>query len=147
MSQGGLAIDQDENGFCNGASLPVNDVIASIFLQLRISERSGRGVPKIIGRYGKSAIQIEKNRITVTIPFERLGVNEFVVSNKVSDKVSNKVSDKINKTQAKMIEMIRDNPNITISQFSTKLGLSEPAIKKNLKQLKESRHIQMMAKE
>ena len=62
--------------------------------------------------------------------------------NKVSDKVSNKVSDKINKTQAKMIEMIRDNPNIIISQFSTKLGLSEPAIKKNLKQLKESRHIQ-----
>ena len=141
MSHGGLAIDQDENGFYNGASLPVNDVLASIFLQLRISERSGRGVPKIIGRYGKNAIKIEKNRITVTIPFERLGVNEFVVSNKVSDKVSNKVSDKINKTQAKMIEMIRDNPNITISQFSTKLGLSEPAIKKNLKQLKASRHI------
>ena len=65
-----------------------------------------------------------------------------MVSNKVSDKVSNKVSDKINKTQAKMIEMIRDNPNIIISQFSTKLGLSEPAIKKNLKQLKESRNIQ-----
>ena len=117
--------------------MPVNDVLASIFLQLRIIERSGRGVPEIIGRYGKNAIQIEKNRITVTIPFERLGVNEFVVSNKVS----NKVSDKINKTHAKMIEMIRDNPNITISQFSTKLGLSEPAIKKNLKQLKASRHI------
>ena len=41
-----------------------------------------------------------------------------------------------------MIEIIRDNPNITISQFSTKLGLSEPGIKKNLKQLKESGHIQ-----
>lgn len=35
-----------------------------------------------------------------------------------------------------------DNPKITISQFSTKLGLSEPAIKKNLKQLKESGRIQ-----
>ena len=138
MSHGGLAIDQDENGFYNGASLPVNDVLASIFLQLRISERSGRGVPKIIGRYGKNAIKIEKNRIIVTIPFERLGVNKFVVSNKVS----NKVCDKINKTQVKMIELVRDNPNITISQFSTKLGLSEPAIKKNLKQLKESGHIQ-----
>ncbi|MBO6261139.1 MAG: winged helix-turn-helix transcriptional regulator [Bacilli bacterium] len=41
-----------------------------------------------------------------------------------------------------MIEMIRDNPNITINQFSTKLDLSEPAIKINLKQLKESGHIQ-----
>lgn len=41
-----------------------------------------------------------------------------------------------------MIEMIRDNPNVTINQFSTKLDLSEPAIKINLKQLKESGHIQ-----
>lgn len=77
--------------------MPVNDVLASIFLQLRISERSGRGVPKIIGRYGKNAIQIEKNRITVTTLFEKIGVNEFVVYNKVSKKVS----DKTNKTQVK----------------------------------------------
>ena len=41
-------------------------------------------------------VQITLNPLNVN--FERLGVNEFVVSNKVSDKVSNKVSDKINKT-------------------------------------------------
>lgn len=138
LSHGGLALDQDEKGFYSGASLPVNDVLASIFLQLRISERSGRGVPKIVGRYGKEVIQIEKNRIIVTIPFDKIGVNSFVVSNKVS----NKVSDKLNKTKLKMIELIRDNPNITINQFSITLKLSEPAIKKNLKQLKESGHIQ-----
>lgn len=138
LSHGGLALDQDEKGFYSGASLPVNDVLASIFLQLRISERSGRGVPKIVGRYGKEAIQIEKNRIIVTIPFEKIGVNSFVVSNKVS----NKVSDKLNKTKLKMIELIRDNPNITINQFSIMLNLSEPGIKKNLKQLKESGYIQ-----
>ena len=138
LSHGGLALDQDEKGFYSGASLPVNDVLASIFLQLRISERSGRGVPKIVGRYGKEVIQIEKNRIIVTIPFDKIGVNSFVVSNKVS----NKVSDKLNKTKLKMIELIRDNPNITINQFSIMLNLSEPAIKKNLKQLKQSGHIQ-----
>ena len=138
LSHGGLALDQDEKVFYSGASLPVNDVLASIFLQLRISERSGRGVPKIVGRYGKEVIQIEKNRIIVTIPFDKIGVNSFVVSNKVS----NKVSDKLNKTKLKMIELIRDNPNITINQFSIMLKLSEPAIKKNLKQLKESGHIQ-----
>lgn len=51
--------------------------MASIFLQLRLSERSGRGVPKIIGRYGKEAIKIEKNRIVVTIPFERIDTVGF----------------------------------------------------------------------
>ncbi len=39
----------------------------------------------------------------VTIPFERIGVNEFKVSNKVSNKVFNKVSNKMNKTQERMI--------------------------------------------
>lgn len=69
LSHGGLAVDQDAEGFYSGASIPVNEVLASIFLQLRLSERSGRGVPKIVSRYGKGAIKIEKNRITVTIPF------------------------------------------------------------------------------
>ena len=134
LSHGGLAIDQDEKGFYSGASLPVNDVLASIFLQLRISERSGRGVPKIVGRYGKDSIQIEKNRIIVTIPFEKIEVNKFIVSSTVSNKVSNKV----NRTQEKIITAIRNNSNVTINQLMVITGLSEPGVKKNLKQLKDA---------
>lgn len=134
LSHGGLAIDQDEKGFYSGASLPVNDVLASIFLQLRISERSGRGVPKIVGRYGKESIQIEKNRIIVTIPFEKIEVNKFIVSNNVSNKASNKV----NRTQEKIITAIRNNSNVTINQLMVITGLSEPGVKKNLKHLKDA---------
>ena len=126
LSHGGLAIDQDEKGFYSGASLPVNDVLASIFLQLRISERSGRGAPKIVGRYGKDSIKIEKNRITVTIPFEKIEVNKFIVSNKV------------NGTREKIISATRNNPNVTINQLMVITGLSEPGVKKNLKQLKDA---------
>ena len=134
LSHGGLAIDQDENGFYSGASLPVNDVLASIFLQLRISERSGRGVPKIVGKYGKDSIKIEKNRIIVKIPFEKIEVNKFIVANKVSNKVSNKA----NGTKEKIISAIRNNPNVTINQLMVITGLSEPGVKKNLKQLKDA---------
>ena len=102
-------------------------VLASIFLQLRISERSGRGVPKIVAAYGKDSIKIEKNRITVTIPFHKIGISTF-------ETISNKVT---NKTEDKIVELIRDNPNITIQQIIIKTGLSEPGVKKNLKQLKE----------
>ncbi|MDD2285229.1 MAG: ATP-binding protein [Paludibacter sp.] len=131
LSHGGLVIEQDETGFYNGSSLSVNEVLASIFLQLRISERSGRGVPKIVAVYGKDSIKIEKNRITVTIPFKKNGANSFeVVSNKVFNKVTNKTEDKI-------VELIRYNPNITIQQIMIKTGLSEPGVKKNLKQLKD----------
>lgn len=99
-------------------------------LIITISERSDRGVPKIVSKHGKDAIQIEKNKIIVTIPFEKLDVNEF--------KVSNKVSKKLNKTQQNIISTMRDNPNITINQLMIITGLSEPGVKKNLKQLKES---------
>lgn len=131
LSHGGLAIDQDESGFYSGSSLPVNEVLASIFLQLRISERSGRGVPKIVSIYGKESIKIEKNRITVTIPFNKINVNSFEI---VSDKVYHKVT---NKTEDSIIAIIRDNPNITVNQLMIKTSLSEPGVKKNLKQLKE----------
>ena len=131
LSHGGLAIDQDESGFYSGSSLPVNEVLASIFLQLRISERSGRGVPKIVSIYGKESIKIEKNRITVTIPFNKINVNSFEI---VSDKVYYKVT---NKTEDIIIAIIRDNPNITVNQLMIKTSLSEPGVKKNLKQLKE----------
>lgn len=131
LSHGGLAIDQDESGFYSGSSLPVNEVLASIFLQLRISERSGRGVPKIVSIYGRDSIKIEKNRITVTIPFNKINVNSFEI---VSDKVYHKVT---NKTEDIIIAIIRDNPNITVNQLMIKTSLSEPGVKKNLKQLKE----------
>ena len=99
-------------------------------LIITISERSDRGVTKIVSKHSKDAIQIEKNKIIVTIPFEKLDVNEF--------KVSNKVSKKLNKTQQNIISTMRDNPIITINQLMIITGLSEPGVKKNLKQLKES---------
>ena len=135
LSHGGLAIDQDEIGFFNGSSIPVNESLASILLQLRISERSGRGVPKIVSKYGKQAIKIEKNTITVTIPFNKINVNKF---NVVSYKVYNKVDFKLNKSQDAILKLIRDNPNITADQMAIQVGISVPAIKKNLKQLTDN---------
>ncbi len=79
---------------------------------------------EIIGVYGKDSIKVEKNRVTFTIPFNKINVNEFkIVSNKISNKVTNKKEDKI-------IELIRDNPNTTINQLTIKTGLSEHGIKK-----------------
>ena len=134
LSHGGLALDQDIEGFYNGASIPVNEILASIFLQLRISERSGRGVPKIIGKYGKESIKIEKNRIIVTIPFNKINVNSFEI---VDNKVNKKVYQKLNKSQNIIVTAIRNNPNITINQLMIESNLSEQGVKKNLKLLKE----------
>ena len=47
-------------------------------MQLHISEKTGRGIPKIVEVYGKEAIDISDDTVLVTIPFNRI--------NKVGDK-------------------------------------------------------------
>ncbi len=55
LSRGSLPPAQTMEGFYLGESVPVNEKLSEIFLQLHISEKSGRGVPKITEIYGKEA--------------------------------------------------------------------------------------------
>ncbi len=55
LSRGSLPPAQTMEGFYMGESVPVNEKLSEIFLQLHISEKSGRGVPKITEIYGKEA--------------------------------------------------------------------------------------------
>ncbi len=73
LSRGHLPPKQTVEGFFAGESVPVNQKLSDIFLQLHISERSGRGVPKITEVYGEDHIELRENSIVVTIPYDRLG--------------------------------------------------------------------------
>ena len=106
-----------------------------IFLQLHISEKSGRGVPKIIETYGQEAFTFRENSIVVTIPFERIGK----VGNKVDNKVDNKI--KLNDRRKRIITEIRDNPNITVEELQRILGISKTSVINNINFLKENHYI------
>ena len=71
-SIGTLPPHQTKEGFYAGISIPVNAKLTEIFVQLHISEKSGRGVPRIVGEYGEKAFKFSNNAITVTIPFNRI---------------------------------------------------------------------------
>ncbi len=77
LSRGTLPPKQTLDGFFAGESVPVNEKLAKIILQLHISEQTGRGVPAIVDVYGREAFRLAENNIKVTIPFERIsdGVN------------------------------------------------------------------------
>ena len=77
LSRGHLPPKQTVEGFFAGESVPVNKKLSDIFLQLHISERSGRGVPKIMEIYGKDRIDLRKNSIIVTIPFNKLSAEVY----------------------------------------------------------------------
>ncbi len=52
-----------------------NPALSRIFIQLHITEHTGRGVPKIIQAYSSDNFRFSENSITVTIPYDRLGEN------------------------------------------------------------------------
>ncbi len=63
---------------------PLTKNCQKFFLQLRISEKTGRGIPLITNTYGRKTIKISNNSILVTTPYNK--VNE--VGNKVGNKNS-----------------------------------------------------------
>lgn len=67
-------IEVEMKGFYAGVSVPVNDKLTEIFVQLHIREKSGRGVPRIVGEYGEKAFDFSNNAIKVTIPYNRLNL-------------------------------------------------------------------------
>lgn len=72
LSRGTILPGQTMEGFYAGESVPVNQKLSDVFLQLHISERTGRGVPKITEVYGKETYEFRENSIVVSIPFTRV---------------------------------------------------------------------------
>lgn len=105
LSRGTLAPEQTIEGFFLGESIPVNRKLSDLFLQLHISERSGRGVPKITEMYGRDAFEFRENSIVVTLPFT-------ILEDSLVDKPVDK-KPKMNEQMEKVLLEIRNNPNIT----------------------------------
>lgn len=64
-------------------------------MQLHISERTGRGVPKITEIYGKETYEFRENSIVVIIPFNKLNVKERVSDSTQDDTQDNTQEEKI----------------------------------------------------
>ena len=91
-------------------------------------------MPTIIESYGKEAIEIRENSIVIKIPFNWINV--------VGNKVGNKVGKKKKSNRDKIIEEIRNNPNVTNKQLSIIIGISETAIENNIRILRENNIIE-----
>lgn len=136
LSRGTLDPKQTMEGFYRGESVPVNQKLSDIFLQLHISERSGRGVPKIIDTYGKDVFDFRENSIAVNIPFHWMNRPGAEAGNKVGDKKP------LNARRKKMLEEIRNNPNITHAELVSVIGVTLTAIENNIRFLKENGYIE-----
>jgi Predicted transcriptional regulator containing an HTH domain and an uncharacterized domain shared with the mammalian protein Schlafen len=138
LSRGSLAPEQTMEGFFAGESVPVNRKLSEIFLQLHLSEKTGRGVPQIIHRYGKEVYDFRENSILVKIPFNWIDRANYIMDDKVDFKVSDRQLNYFtNSTHAKILEEIRNNPNITKAELSKILKLGKTAIDDGIAALKK----------
>lgn len=121
--------------FCYKDIIALNKKLSEIFLQLHISEKTGRGVPKITKLYGKDAFEFRENSIIVKIPFNWINVK----GDKVGDKVDDKVGDiRLSVTQGKILAAIRNNPNITKPQLAALIGVGKTTIDNGIVYLKKN---------
>lgn len=139
LSRGKLPPKQTIAGFYLGESVPVNQKLSDIFLQLHISERSGRGVPKITDVYGREAFEFRENSIVVTIPFNKIdGETVDKVIDKTVDKVIDKTRGGLSELNIRIMEEMCHNPGITQPQLAEKLGVGKTTIQKNISYLKKN---------
>ncbi len=138
LSHGQMAPGQTMEGFFRGTSVPVNRSLSDIFLQLHVSERSGRGVPKIVERYGRGVYEFGASWISVTLPFERV-VTDAPPS--VERDVGQLQEASLSPVRARIIALMRDNPNITQKRMSEKLGLGHTAVADNISWLRDNGYV------
>ena len=142
LSHGGIPFGQTQKGFLLGESKPVNNELSDIFLQLHISERTGRGVPTIIKAFGENSISFDDNFIIVTVPFNFISaLNTSIISigiEGLNEGLNEGLKVKLNKNQAKVLAEIRNNPNITTVLLSSKLCISDATVERILSFLKKN---------
>ena len=136
LSRGTIPDGQTMDGFFLGESVPVNEKLSEIFLQLHISEKSGRGVPKIIEVYGKDAFSFREQSIVVTIPFERLHNPQIKLGNKTGN------NSPLNERRRQILSEMRNNPNITTAQLMMLLGCVETTVENHIAYLRKNGYIE-----
>ncbi|HAQ61786.1 TPA: hypothetical protein DCR49_07310, partial [Candidatus Delongbacteria bacterium] len=115
-----------------GLTLPRNPIIIKAFRVIKLAENAGYGFDKMFDGW-KTYYQnypVVDNQIlyyVITFPLETI--------NERQDKGPDKRPDKINLTQKKIVDAIKNNPNITAIELSEIVGISDRQVKTNLKVL------------
>jgi len=135
-----------KDAFDGGTSDPRNATMLKMFSMIHIGERAGSGIPGIVATWEKvfkTKPEYEQkyspSRIKMVLDIAEFvekssdnveNVQENGESNQKSDQKSNQKSDQ------KILELIAQNPKITIDDLMQSMSLSESGVKKILRALK-----------
>lgn len=121
-------------------SMRRNMIISDVFGRLRIMERRGSGLSRIIDGYNdfevKPAFYSESSYFRVTLPNKNYSVQDTAVSSFIQPRVM------LSPSEEKVLELIAFNPAITGERIAENLDVSLRHAKRLLAELKEKGAIQ-----
>lgn len=126
LSYGKLPYSLSLEEFYAGKSLPVNRALFQVFILSRLSEQTGHGVRIITNVYGKEAYNIGNNIISVKIGFGYL--RDEVLARRL-------IASSTNDNEQRIIDVLREHPDITVKKLSDETSLSVSGTKKILDRL------------
>ncbi|MCM1373706.1 MAG: putative DNA binding domain-containing protein [Muribaculum sp.] len=129
ISVGGLPDGLTLEEFYEGKSKPVNLELQQIMVQLDYIEQTGHGIPLIVSRYGREVFDISENFITVTIPLNH--------KRHLEGDLSKTVVKAVDSSDDKIVKLMKENSNISVSEISRLIGLGTTTITKRIRCLKE----------
>lgn len=120
-SFGGLPEGFTKEDFLNGYSLPVNPELIRVFRDLGFAERLGTGIRRVLRFYPKEIFSFSPSFLRVSVPFAKEGEAQ---------------KDDAGSAPISVLEAIRRNPDITRSELSSLLGVSESTVYREITELK-----------
>lgn len=132
-STGGLPQGVNEEEFLKGYSFPRHPELMRVFKDLDLVEQLGTGIIRILKVYDKSVYEFSQNFIRVNFKYNSY---DMLIMNE--DKKENST---LTDTQNIIINLIKENKNITQMEISKNIGVSRTTVTNNLKILKEDGHI------
>lgn len=131
ISYGGIPKGLTKEQFLKGKTKPVNKELMDIFLQCKVVDQSGHGVPTIVDIYGEDAYEFSDDSITVTIPFDKIGFDGHNVHQNVHQK----------NNLEKIIEMVKENGEITLKEMASVIGKSVKTVQRIINDYEKIKYI------
>lgn len=96
-------------------------------------EQLGTGVHRILKYYGKESFHFTENFTRVVFPSKKKTLGK---------ELGKELGKAFSKNQIAIMELMKNNPKITIAEISKALKISDTAVENNIKKLKEIKIIQ-----
>ena len=119
----------------NGIAIQRNPILSSICKNILPYTGYGSGIKRVL-KLNSDVVFVndaEMEQFKSIVYRDKLGVNQ----NKLGVN-QNKLGVKLSKNKIKLLNLIKEDSNITIKSLSEKIGISQTAIQNNIKSLKDN---------